>query len=103
MNMRPAAGILASAIFIFATAGFKAAAKVVKSVNGVAVKNLNHLVQLIRDSKDEFMVFALDSDAAETYVFPRRDMIAATDDILTDSGIRSQGSPDTLASWNAKP
>ena len=27
---------------------------------------------------------------------------AATDEILTDNGIRSQGSPDTLAIWNAK-
>jgi len=32
----------------------------------------------------------------------RADMLAATDDILTDNGIRSQGSPDTLAIWNAK-
>jgi len=30
-------------------------------------------------------------------------MLAATDDILTDNGIRSQGSPDILAIWNAKP
>jgi hypothetical protein len=29
-------------------------------------------------------------------------MVAATDDILTDNGIRSQGSPDALAVWNAK-
>jgi len=30
-------------------------------------------------------------------------MITATDDILTDNGIRSQGSPDTMAVWNARP
>ena len=40
---------------------------------------------------------------AETLVFPRAEMVAATDDILSDNGIRSQGSPDTLAIWNAKP
>jgi hypothetical protein len=28
-------------------------------------------------------------------------MLAATDGILTDNGIRSQGSPDTMAIWNA--
>ena len=75
----------------------------VKSINGVAIKNLNHLVQLIRDSKDEFIVFAFDSTASETCVFPRKEMLAATEDILTDNGIRSQGSPDTMAIWNAKP
>jgi hypothetical protein len=30
-------------------------------------------------------------------------MLAATDGILTDNGVRSQGSPATLAIWNAKP
>jgi hypothetical protein len=33
-------------------------------------------------------------------VFPRAEMAAATDDILTDNGVRSQGSPDTMAIWN---
>ena len=33
---------------------------------------------------------------------PAREMLAATDEILTDNGIRTQGSPDTLAVWNAK-
>jgi hypothetical protein len=35
-------------------------------------------------------------------VFPRAEMVAATDDILTDNGVRAQGSADTLAIWNAK-
>jgi hypothetical protein len=43
------------------------------------------------------------SRVAETLVFPRAEMVAATDDILSDNGIRTQGSPDTLAIWNAKP
>ena len=30
-------------------------------------------------------------------------MLAATDEILTDNGVRSQGSADTLSIWNAKP
>jgi hypothetical protein len=39
----------------------------------------------------------------ETMIFPRAQMLAATDEILTDNGVRSQGSPDTLAIWNSKP
>jgi hypothetical protein len=35
-------------------------------------------------------------------IFPRAQMLAATDDILTDNGVRAQGSPDTLAVWSAK-
>jgi hypothetical protein len=30
-------------------------------------------------------------------------MLAATDDILTDNGVRAQGSPDMLAVWLEKP
>ncbi len=79
------------------------AAQVVKTVNRIPVKNLEHLVELLRDLKDEFISIEFESRGAETLVFPRREMIAATDEILTDNGVRSQGSPDTLAIWNAKP
>ncbi len=76
---------------------------VVKSVNGVAVKNLFHLVELLRDSRDEFLVFDFDNRGGESPVFPRMEMLAATEEILSDNGIRAQGSPDTLAVWNGKP
>ncbi len=77
--------------------------QVVKSINGIAIKNLNHLVQVLRDSKDEFITITFDARFGETMVFPRKEMLAATDEILTDNGIRSQGTPDTMAVWNAKP
>jgi S1-C subfamily serine protease len=74
----------------------------VKAINGVRVKNLGHLVELLRDSKDEFIRFEFDNRFGETLVFPRAAALAATDEILTDNGIRSQGSADTLSIWNAK-
>jgi S1-C subfamily serine protease len=76
--------------------------EVVKSINGVPVKNLKNLVQLIRDSKEDFIVLAFEGNASETCVFPRKNLIAATDEVLGDNGIRSQGSPDAMAVWNAK-
>jgi S1-C subfamily serine protease len=77
--------------------------QVVKSINGIRIKNLNHLMQVLRDLKADYVTIDFDSRFAETLVFPRKEMIAATDDILGDNGIRSQGSPDTMAIWNAKP
>jgi hypothetical protein len=77
-------------------------ANVVKSVNGAPIKNLGHLVEVLRDCKDEFVTFAFDSRYQETLVFRRAEMLAATDDILNDNGVRSQGSPDMLAVWKAK-
>ena len=76
---------------------------VVKTVNSIHINNLEHLVEVLRDSKDEFITIEFDNRNGETLVFPRREMVAATDEILTDNGVRSQGSPDTLAIWNAKP
>lgn len=74
--------------------------EVVKTINGVRVKNLAHLVQLLRDCKDDFITVEFDNRYGETVVFPRAQMLASTDDILNDNGIRSQGSPDTMAIWN---
>jgi hypothetical protein len=77
-------------------------AEVLKSVNGVAVKNLLHLVELLRDSKDEYLRFEFNSRAGEAIVFNRAAILGATDEILADNALRSQGSPDVLAIWNSK-
>jgi S1-C subfamily serine protease len=75
---------------------------VVKSVNGTPVKSLAHLVTLLRDLKDEFVIIDFDNRASEAMVFPRAQMVSATDAILTDNGVRAQGSPDMLKVWEAK-
>ena len=76
---------------------------VVISVNGISIRNLRHLVELIRDAKSEFLTFEFDTAGSETLVFSRKEMLAATEDILTDNGVRAQASPDLLAVWQAKP
>ena len=75
--------------------------EVVKFVDGVRIKNLANLVEVLRDSKEAFTTFEFVNRYGERLVFPRKEIIAATDEILTDNGIRSQGSPDTMAIWNA--
>jgi len=69
---------------------------VVKSVNDIPIKNLNQLVQVLNDSKDEFLKFTFDGLGLETFVFPRQAMKDSTDDILSDNDIRAQGSPDVM-------
>lgn len=77
---------------------------VVDTVNGVKVRSLKHLVQLLRDLKDEFVVIRMDSKRdGEGLVFRRAEIAAATEDILSDNGVRAQGSPDMTAVWQAKP
>ena len=74
--------------------------QVVKSVNGIEIKNLAHLVQVLRDSKEEFVTFEFDNKYGETPVFRRSEITAATEDILSDNGIRSQGTADVMKIWD---
>ena len=76
---------------------------VVSQVNGVRVKSLAHLVAVLRDLKDDFVKIEFDQEGGESLVFPRAKLVAATDEILTDNGVRAQGSADTLAVWQATP
>jgi S1-C subfamily serine protease len=77
-------------------------ARVVKTVNSVSIRNLAHLVEVLRDSRAEFIAIDFDGRGGEALVFPRSEVLVATDEILTDNGVRSQGSPDALALWNSK-
>ncbi len=75
---------------------------VVHKISGVRVKNLTHAVELLRDHTGEFVTVEFEGLFRETLVFAHKEVLAATEAILTDNGVRSQGSPDTLAVWNAK-
>ncbi len=75
-------------------------ARIVTAVNGAPVKNLRHLVELLRDCRDDYVVISLAGRFGESLVFPRKEATAATERILADNGIRAQGSPDAMAVWN---
>ena len=75
---------------------------VVYSVNNTRVRSLKHLVALLRDLKDDYVSFQFEPHVAETQVFNRKEIVAATEDILNDNGIRAQGSPDMLEVWQGK-
>lgn len=50
----------------------------------------------------DLAVLKLDDESFFDSHPPLAQMMAATDEILTDNGVRAQGSADTLAVWNAK-
>jgi S1-C subfamily serine protease len=74
---------------------------VVQKVNGVSVKNLTHLVELLRDATDPFLTFQF-GGSAEIIVFQREEFFKSTEDILSDEGIRKQYSDDLGAVWKKK-
>ena len=76
--------------------------KVVKEINGVPVRNLKHLVELLRDSKEKFTRIQFDDKMSETIVFNHQEALKATEDILSDNGVRQQASEDLLPVWSKK-
>ena len=79
------------------------AGMVVDTINGLHIRSLKHLVSMLRDLRDPFVVIAFDSRVGETLVFSRAELLAATEGILADNDIRAQGSADMMAVWQAAP
>jgi S1-C subfamily serine protease len=76
--------------------------KVIKDVNGVSIKNLRHLVEVLRDSKEKYTTIRFADRFSETVVLDHQQALKATDEILSDNGIREQASEDVAAVWSRK-
>ncbi len=75
---------------------------VLSEVNSIPVKNLRHLVEILRDNRDGQITFKFAKSGAltsETMVFNRQELIEATGKILEDNGIRYPYSPDLAGVW----
>ncbi len=72
---------------------------VVARVNGIAVRNLAHLVEIIRDAKQEFLTIEVAGEGI-LLVFRREETLKATEDVLADEGIRKQCSDDLERVWH---
>ncbi len=75
------------------------AVSVVAKVDGTKVRNLAHLVELLRDAKGEFVTVEC-VGPVEPLVFRRAEDVAATEEILSDESIRKQYSDDLEAVWH---
>ena len=74
---------------------------IISKVNGTPVRNLTHLVELVRDAQGEFITFDL-AGRYETLVFRRDELSKATEEVLADEGIRKQYSDDLESVWKKK-
>ncbi|MFH2044978.1 MAG: trypsin-like peptidase domain-containing protein [Pseudomonadota bacterium] len=73
---------------------------VIKSVNDVPIKNLVHLVETLRDNKEEFVIFRFANTRSECLVFKHNEIETATEEILNENGIRYQFSDDLKDVWS---
>jgi hypothetical protein len=75
---------------------------VIYSINNQPIRSLKHLVEVLRDLKDDLIVIHFDQRYGETMVLPRKAMLEETESILSDNGIRTQASADLMEVWNKK-
>jgi S1-C subfamily serine protease len=64
---------------------------VVAKLNGKPVKNLRSLAEMLRDCEEEYLRFEM-SDRSESLVFRRAEVEEATEEILSNEGIRYEAS-----------
>ena len=77
---------------------------VLSEVNGIPVKNLRHLMEIIRDNQDPQITLKFASAGIlthETMAFRRDELLAATTKILEENGIRYPYSADLGGVWEA--
>jgi S1-C subfamily serine protease len=77
---------------------------VLSEVNGQQVKNLRHLVEILRDSREDQISFKFANSGVlthETMVFNRADLLEATAKILEENGIRYPYSQDLRTLWES--
>jgi hypothetical protein len=74
---------------------------VVFSVNDTPVRSLRHMVEVLRDLKTDLVVLKFDQRSGESIVLPRLKVMASTEEILNENGIRFLASSDLLEVWQA--
>ncbi len=75
---------------------------VIHTINDISIRNLGQLVQVLRDANSEFITVEFAGLGMESFVFPRKEALKATESILADNDVRSQGSTDTMEIWQSK-
>lgn len=78
--------------------------QVLDEVNGQKIKNLRHLVEVLRDCKDEFLRLRFAERHSEVLVFRRAEMEKATEEVMEEAGISPsrRGSPAMMKVWKER-
>ncbi|HWB09387.1 MAG TPA: trypsin-like peptidase domain-containing protein [Pirellulales bacterium] len=71
----------------------------VETLNGIPVRNLRHLAELLRYMTAEYLEFKFAGHGVETLVFRRQEIADATEEILSDNEIRKRASDDLAGIW----
>lgn len=75
---------------------------VLAKVNGIAIKNIKHLVETLRNTDGQFVEFEFAEEGSDFICFDRKKLLDAMPEIMEENSIIAPASPDLLPLWNAK-
>ncbi len=75
---------------------------IVDEVDGTKVRNLQHLAELFRDAKGEFVLISFCDRTADVIALDRKQVAAASEEILMENGIRVPYSEDLKKVFDVK-
>lgn len=75
---------------------------VVDQIDGVKVKNLRHLAELLRDAKGEFVTITFQDRTPDAFVLDRKKVSDAAEEILSENSIRKPYSDDLKDVYEGK-
>jgi hypothetical protein len=67
--------------------------RIVETVDGVSVKNLRHLAELLKNGKNAFAALELAGERGEVIVLARENMERVTADVMKENGIPRRRGP----------
>jgi hypothetical protein len=76
--------------------------QVVEDINGVKIKNLRHLVEVLNACKEDFVTFGFAGERAEVLVLSRMAMAEVTREVMEENGILHRGSAELVKLWEPK-
>lgn len=76
--------------------------QVIAKVNDVPIRNIRHLAATLRDAKDEFVIIQFAEKNVGVLVYNRRQILEASEEILTENGVRNACSDDLRDVWEQR-
>jgi S1-C subfamily serine protease len=71
-----------------------------KSVNGIDIDSVSHLVEVLRDNEEETFKFEFFDRSQESLIFNAEELIESTEEVLEDNSIRRQGTARFMEIWD---
>lgn len=73
--------------------------RAVDTVNGIKIRNLRHLADVLREMEDEFVTFQFGERDAAPLIVKHDEMMNATLEVMEDNSIRRAASTDLSDAW----